>query len=218
LPTYFYRPPESAAIKPREAFGLSAKRRLYFCAQNPCKLHPQFDRTLAGILRRDPGGEVLLTDGKHPHLREALLNRFRRTMPDCVGRIRFLPRQDGPEFLNVMRVADVLLDTIHCGGGNTTYEALAMGVPVVTCPSNMLRGRVTYACYKQMGVLDCVASDEDDYAHKAVQLATDRDYREAIRTKILQANAALFEDLAAVRELERFFAAAIDRARSSSAA
>jgi len=37
-------------------------------------------------------------------------------------------------FLHLQALADVLLDTIHFGGGNTSLEAFAFGTPVVTLP------------------------------------------------------------------------------------
>ena len=52
----------------------------------------------------------------------------------------------------------------------TTYEALAAGTPIVTLPGGFLRGRQTYACYRRMGVMDCVAKDSEDYVRLAVRL------------------------------------------------
>ncbi|MEW5944522.1 MAG: glycosyltransferase, partial [Pseudomonadota bacterium] len=93
----------------------------------------------------------------------------------------------------------------HFGGGNTAYEALAVGAPIVTWPGAYMRGRVTYACYRKMGVMDCVAGSPDQYAELAVRLGCDRSFREEIRAKILVSNSALYEDACALRELEKFF-------------
>ena len=48
---------------------------------------------------------------------------------------------------------------------------------------------------------------------RAVKLGTDPDYRAHIRSKILAANSVLFEDMGAVRELERFFKEAVASSR-----
>jgi predicted O-linked N-acetylglucosamine transferase (SPINDLY family) len=106
-----------------------------------------------------------------------------------------------------------MLDTFHFGGGNTTYEALALGTPVVTLPSEFLRGRITHGCYRKMNVLDCVAADSSQYVDIAVRLGTDRDLRETCRRKIRSASDVLFEDIAAVRDIERFFVRAVADAK-----
>ena len=133
-------------------------------------------------------------------------------MPDVMGRIEFLPRLSRDEFMNAMAVADVLLDTLHFGGGNTTLEALAFWTPVVTLPSEFLRCRLTEGFYKKMGVLDCVAHSPQEYIDIAVRLGTDPNYRQQVKDRILATNHVLYENLAAVRELEGFFQWAIDQA------
>ncbi len=215
LPTYYYRPSLPPELKTRGHFGLANDRHIYLCPQNLLKFHPEFDHSVGEILRRDPRGDVVLIEGPHPHWAELLLDRFRATIPDGVERIRFLPHQSRPDFLNLMVLSDVLLDPFHFGGGNTTYEALALGTPIVTLPSAYLRGRVSFACYQKMGVLDCVASDPQDYVSMAVRLGTDPEYRDTIRSKVLSTSDVLFEDIEAVRQFERFIQHAVQLRREN---
>jgi protein O-GlcNAc transferase len=209
LTTYYYRPELPVQRKTRGDFGLPADRRLYLCPQTLFKFHPDFDEALAEILRRDRLGLVVLLKGRYPTWTELLRERLARSMADVVDRIRFVPSQSRPDFLNLIAACDVMLDTFHFGGGNTTYEALALGTPVVTLPSALLRGRITYGCYQQMNVLDCVAADPSQYIEIAVRLGTDRNFRESVRQKILAAGDSLFEDDTAVRDIERFFEEAV---------
>jgi predicted O-linked N-acetylglucosamine transferase (SPINDLY family) len=108
-------------------------------------------------------------------------------------------------------IADVLLDPFHWSGGNISHDALAFGTPIVTLPGAYMRGRVTCGCYKQMGVMDCVASTMEEYVALAVRLGTDSACREQVKAKILAANGALYENINAVREMERFFLDAVAR-------
>src|SRR5262249_60044681 len=142
---------------------------------------------------------------------ELLRRRFGRGMPDVQGRVRFLPRQGRGDFLSLLAVADVMLDPIHFGGGNTSYEGFALGLPIVTLPSQLLRGRLTHALYRQMGVPDLVAADAADYVRRAVRLGTEPDYRDQLRRRIAEASGVLFEDVAIVREVEGALRAAAGR-------
>ena len=102
-----------------------------------------------------------------------------------------------------------MLDTFRFGGGNTSYEAIGVGTPVITMPSGLMRGRVTLGCYRQIDVLDCVASTPEEYVRIAVELATNRDRRQAISNKLLAAADQLFEDQRAVDALAQFLENAI---------
>jgi predicted O-linked N-acetylglucosamine transferase (SPINDLY family) len=75
---------------------------------------------------------------------------------------------------------------------------------VVTLPTDSLPGRITYALYKKMDWMDCVAKDVDDYVRIALLLGTDRNYREAARSELKARGEAIYEDAEVVRELERF--------------
>jgi cytochrome P450/predicted O-linked N-acetylglucosamine transferase (SPINDLY family) len=209
LPIYYYRPPRPSPLKERSYFGLSDDSHLYACPQPPFKFHPEFDEFLGTILRYDPRGQLALIRGKFTHWDELLKQRFAVTIPDVVHRIRVVPPQSRDNFLNLMEVTDVLLDPIYFGGGNTSYEGLAVGVPIVTLPGALLRGRITRALYQKIGVMDCVVSSRQGYVDLALELGTNRSYRESVRRKILAANNALYEDLTGIRELEEFFRTAV---------
>jgi predicted O-linked N-acetylglucosamine transferase (SPINDLY family) len=213
LSIYYYRPCLAAAAKTRQAFGLAADRHLYLCPQSLFKLHPEFDSYLQGILQADLQGQLILLNVQQGGSQQLLETRFRRTMPREQERITFLPRQTTEDFLQLLRVADVMLDPLHFGGGNTTYEALAVGTPVITLPGPFLRGRITYACYRQMELFDCVAENRDDYIQRAVRLGTEPEWRHEVRSRILARHEVLYENAEAVREVEQFLIEAVNRSR-----
>ena len=216
LPAYYRRPSSAARQRTRAHFGLPDDGHVYLCPQSLLKFHPDFDAAISGILRRDPAGQVVLIAGRLPYWRQRLQERFAQTFPDCDHRVRFVPQQRRADFLELIALSDVVLDPFHFGGGNTTYEALAAGVPIVTWPSEYMRGRITAGCYKKMGTTDCIASDMAEYVALAVKLASDRDYGEAIRSQIALRNDVLFEDTHVAGEFERFFVGAVDGHRRDS--
>jgi protein O-GlcNAc transferase len=212
LPIYYYRPQVPDPLKEREFFGLAKEEHVYACPQTLFKFHPEFDALLGGILRGDPRGVLVLCRGVVPHWEKLLRQRFRATLADVADRIRFLPRLSYPDYLNLLAVSDVQLDTLHFGGGNTSYDGFNVGLPIVTLPTRFLRGRITLSLYKQMNVLDCVASTPQEYIDMALRLGTNFDYRQTIREKIGAAAGVLFENSAGIRELEAFFQRAVQAA------
>jgi predicted O-linked N-acetylglucosamine transferase (SPINDLY family) len=202
--------------RPREHFGLSADQHLYLCAQQLGKFQPDFDPILEGILRRDSRGVIVVTeDRRGTFMSQDLRRRFAATLGDVVDRIVFVPYQAGDDYLSLVAAADVLLDPLHFGGVNSTYDGFSLSKPIVTLPSSFQRGRYTLACYRKMGLLDCVARDADDYIDIAVRLGTNADYRGQITAAIGRASVVLFEDIEAVHEHERIFAELAGRARSA---
>ena len=205
VPICYEKPKLPDPLKRRSDFSLPEDAHIYACPQSLFKFHPEFDDLLGGILRGDPQGIVVLVKSKYPHAEQLLKQRWAANVPDVAERIHFLPAMDRPDFVNLLAVCDVLLDPLHFGGGNSTFEGLAVATPVVTLPSEFLRGRITFALYKQMGILDCVAQDRDDYVNLALRLGTDAAYRRAMRDKILAGHGALFENADGIRQLEGFF-------------
>jgi protein O-GlcNAc transferase len=205
LGTYYHRPVVAEGVD-REALGLSAGAHLYACPQTLFKFHPDYDPLLAEILRRDPEGELVLIEGR-THWTSLLRERFERTMPDVTGRIRWLRPMARPAFLRLLSVCDVVLDPTAFGGGNTTYEALAVGAPVVTLPGAMMRTRITRALYTKAAYDELVVGSESEYVEKVLALGTDADYRASVVGEIKQRCEVLYEDASEVRDLEDALAA-----------
>ena len=208
---YYYRPPAPQPSKPRAAFGLATDDRLYICPQNLFKFHPDMDVLIAGILRRDPGGKLVVVDGRIESWTGLLRRRWAAVMPDVLDRIVFLPRQTSPDYVNLIGLADVMLDTVHFNGMNTSLEAFSVGTPVVTLPGEFQRGRHTQAMYRKMGITECVAVDAAHYVELAVNLGRDPGYRRRIHEEIILRNGVLFEDMEVVREFERFVRETVGR-------
>jgi len=214
LPSYYWRPPHHCVAPfTRAEFGLPEDAKLYLCPQSLFKLHPDFDVVLATLLRRDPAARLLLLSGVHKHWDRMLAARIAKSFPDVVGRIIFVPRIPQGQFFRLLTMADVILDPPFFGGGNTSYEAFALGLPIVTWPGPFMRGRVTEGCYRQMGFTELVADSLDSYVEIALRLANDTAWREQMKNAITSRSSALYEDARMVTELEDFFCAAFDAHR-----
>ena len=211
FPGYYQRPPAAAAAT-LPAPGFDRGRRVYFCPQMLFKLHPDFDAIIADILRRDRGGEVVIAHkgAYDAHRLRRLQARLQRSAADVYDRIVFLPRTADPAgYLGRLRGCDVVLDTLHYCGGNTSLEAISAGALVVTLPSALQRGRHTYGFFRKMRCMDTVAQSTEDYSQLAVRIATDQAFAAHLRETQRASVAALYEDAGAVRQIEDFFERAL---------
>ncbi len=213
LNTCYDEPRLSGPAKQRADFNLPDNAHLYLCTQSLYKIHPDFDAVLQGILQGDPDGIVVLLAGPQEHWTELIKRRFGQSMPDMVERIHFLPQQPQDDFLHLQSLADVLLDTFPFCGGNTSLEAFAFGTPIVTLATGLMRGRITYACYRQMGIDECIATTTEQYVSLALRLGTDAVFRENMRKQILERKHLLFDNHKAVDDLAQFLLQAVEKAR-----
>lgn len=211
FPGYYYRPYAAAAALP-PAPGFDRGRRVYFCPQMLFKFHPDFDAILAEILRRDRGGEVVIAHAGayDAHRLRRLQARLQRSAGDVYDRVVFLPRTRSPDgYLQRLQACNVVLDTIHYCGGNTSLEAISAGALVVTLPAALQRGRHTYGFFRKMRFMDTVVQSPEEYVRLAVRIATDEALRTHLKAMQQERAAALYEDAGAVRQIEDFFERAL---------
>jgi len=194
LGVYYERPKLHGPKRSKESFGLRADRTIYLCPQTAFKFHPAFDEALRGILHADQSGELVFIEGRVAAWTEALKRRWWRVMPEVMDRIRFLPSLPQPEFLHLLSVADVVLDPYPFCGGNTSYEAFAVGAAVVTYPGEYLRGRLTSAMYKRMGHEELVAASPEEYIRLAIGLGQDPSRNGKLRREVSDAAGILFDN------------------------
>ena len=211
LPCHYRTPRMATTAASREAFGLPATGTLYGCPQSLFKFHPDFDAVLADIADGDAEGRIVVLMGPQTAWTEQLRTRWAQSFPILLEKVLFLPRQPLDKFMALISHMDILLDPVHFGSGNTLYEAMIHGTPVVTWPGRFMRGRIVSGAYRQMAVPDPpVVQDIEDYAAMALALGRDPARRRAIRElSIDAARRDLYEDMGAVREFENFLAAAV---------
>jgi predicted O-linked N-acetylglucosamine transferase (SPINDLY family) len=143
--------------------------------------------------------------GSRRELDASVCAALARNDAELQSRIVFLPRMRDDDYLCLIALADVMLDTVHFNGMNTSLEAFALGTPVVTMPAAFQRGRHTQAMLRKMGTEGLIVADAPAYIDQAVRIANDRDYRNEVSGIIRDRSHVLFEDAAVVREFERFF-------------
>ncbi len=202
IPTYYYAPKLPKKYISREELKFPDDR-VYLIIQNIRKVQPDFDRVIDTILDRDMNGYVVLLGDKMPQIYKTFQSRLGKIKN--ADRLVFLPRLDLDNYFSAIYHADVILDTLHyTGGANTNYDCFAIGTPVVTVEGQIHRRRFTAAALKQMQINDLICTEIDEYINKAIQIASDKDYRNHLKELILNSKETIFEDKKAVAELEEF--------------
>jgi len=82
---------------------------------------------------------------------------------------------------------DIALDTFPYNGVTTSFEAIWMGVPVLTMAGYNFNSRCGVSINKNLNMEQLIAKDEDDYVSKAVSLSSERD-------KFINLRKSLFKD------------------------
>jgi predicted O-linked N-acetylglucosamine transferase (SPINDLY family) len=88
-------------------------------------------------------------------------------------RVAFLGATDHHRHLESYGAVDIALDPFPQNGGITTFEALSMGVPVVTRLGATPLGRLGGSILTAMGLDELIASDDASYVEIARRSAAD---------------------------------------------
>jgi len=203
-----YPRPVCPLSKTRRDFGLSDSNTVYLCPQSLFKLHPDFDTLLARVLAGDTNGMLVLFEADSTALTHCFMNRLAKTFVrfdlDIRRRVAVLPYLRHPDYLEVNRLCDVMLDPLYWSGGNTSLDALASGLPVVTFEGRFMRGRQTAAMLRRLGLEQLIAHDPDDYVRIAHALAHDSGLRSDVRGQLRDRVDALFDQEAALVSFDDF--------------
>ncbi len=187
----------------RSAAGLPADDPLLICPQSLFKIHPDNDALYVRILQQVPSARLVMFDGRDPQLTA----RFRVRLVAAgaaADRLHFVPQCSHEDYLRINSLCDAMLDTLYWSGGNTSLDALACGLPLVTLPGRFMRGRQSAGMLGLMEIEELVAKDADDYVRIAVRLVCDRAWRDAMSARIATSRARIFDDAAPITALADF--------------
>jgi predicted O-linked N-acetylglucosamine transferase (SPINDLY family) len=193
----------------REAFSLPRDATLFLCPQSLFKIHPDNDALFARVLTANPRVTLVLFAGRHP----AITDQFMRRLARCFEqhglpvreRTRVLPQLAHEDYLAVNLACDAMLDTMRWSGGQTSVDALDCGLPIVTLPGTMMRGRQSAGMLSLLGLDELIAADVDDYVRIASRLCQDLTWRVRLAADIRERSGVLFDDPAPIDALEAFY-------------
>jgi protein O-GlcNAc transferase len=206
---FHYEPlnPEPATVT-RQELALRPSATAYWCAQSLFKYLPQYDDVFPRIAREAGDCQFVFIRHANKDVTELFRKRLDRAFvahglkadDHCV----LLDAMSTSRFAAASAQCDVMLDSIGWSGGNTTLEAMAQDLPVVTFEGNLMRGRVSAGMLRMMGMAETVAGTIDDYVALAIRIARDPEWRASLKMRVIRDRERLYRDRTCIAALEEF--------------
>ncbi|MBE9031457.1 tetratricopeptide repeat protein [filamentous cyanobacterium LEGE 11480] len=197
----------------RSEFGLDDDRVVYLCCQSLFKYLPQDDWVWPAIAQALPKAQFAFIQHPSSHTTQLFQQRLKTAFDqfdlDSEAFCVFTPRLSEPEYMQLNLLSDVFLDSHRWSGGMTTMKAIVCDLPIVTCPSGLMRGRHSYGILRMMEIEATIAQTLDEYVEIAVRLGHDHNWRNEVIDQMRPQQAKLFNDMSCVDALQDFFQAAV---------
>ncbi len=180
-----------------------------FC--NPLKINDAVLAAWRRVLARVPGSTLTL--GHYRAFEDRAMHaRIVAGLDADPARLLFRSAIPDPAaHLSAYADIDVALDTFPFNGSTSTFEALWMGVPVVTLAGRTVMSRWAAAMLRPLGLAGLAAADVDSYVEAAASLAGDRRKLALLRTTLRGRLAAssLCDTVRWTRRIERVYRALV---------
>lgn len=206
---YVHAPLEDIAVADADP----APRPITFgCLNNPAKLNNGILAVWAHLMAAVPESRLILKYSRWfeaADLRARVVATF-GAFGIPAARLELLGGHDSrADHLAYYNRIDVALDPYPFGGSTATFEALWMGVPVVTFAGNTMMSRWSASMLRSVGLDDLVAGSPDAYVAIGRNLAGDNRLRRALRRELRQRvrRSPLCDGALRARQVERVYRA-----------
>ena len=134
------------------------------------KINTDVIDTWSKILKKIDNSQLVLKTSSKRLATKRLKELFQKN--DVLESVKFLDRAEKfQDHLNNYNLIDIALDTFPYNGVTTSFEAIWMGVPVLTMAGYNFNSRCGESINKNLNMEQMIAKDEDDYVLKAVNLS-----------------------------------------------
>ncbi len=209
LPSFYIHAPFADA-PPVSPLPADTNGYVTFCSfSNPAKLNNAVLSLWAEVLRAVPTARLSLKFKswfKNRTLRERILNGLQ-----CdEERVQFgLADLSAADHLSLYHGADIALDPFPFTGSTTTFEALWMGVPVVTLAGDAMVARWSTSMLHVLGLDAFIAATPEDYVRIAAGMASEPLRIAALRAELRGrvAGSPLCNGVGRARQIDRLYRA-----------
>ncbi len=138
------------------------------------KINSDVVSTWSNILKKIKNSKLVLKTSKRQHALDRIKELFKKN--GVLDSIRFIEREEVfKNHLNAYNEIDIALDTFPYNGVTTSFEAIWMGVPVITMTGYNFNSRCGESINRNLGMDQLIARDENDYVEKVVKLSNNFD-------------------------------------------
>jgi predicted O-linked N-acetylglucosamine transferase (SPINDLY family) len=163
--------------------GLPESGFVFCCFNNTYKLNPWIFDIWMRLLREIPGSVLWLREENQAAGEN--LRREARSRGVDPARIVFARRVPAlADHLARHRLADLFLDTLPYNAHTTASDALAAGLPLLTCAGSAYAGRVAGSLLRTIGLPELITGNLQDYEALALALARDRPRLADLRSRL----------------------------------
>ena len=192
----------------RDTFGLKSNSIIYLCCQSLFKYLPQYDEIYPRIAKEVGNCQFLFISYRNSYITEQFRLRIYQSF-DKFGLkaedyVVIMPRLDPSQYNALNHLSNIYLDSIGWSGCNSTFEAIANDLPIVTFPGDLMRGRHSAAILKMMGLTETISDSLDDYIKMAINLGQNSELRRQISEKIAANKRRIYDDRKCITALENF--------------
>ena len=150
---------------------------------NPAKVNNNVIICWSKILKKIKNSKLIIKCSND----KKKLDRVKRLMEEkgVLDSVTFHKRfENKKNHLNLYSEIDIALDTFPYNGVTTSFEAIWMGVPVLTMAGYNFNSRCGESINKNLNMEHLIAKDEEDYIQKAVNLSNNHDVYKNLRKSI----------------------------------
>ena len=176
---------------------------------NYAKISDQTIDIWSGLLSRLKSKLILKTSNeKFQTWENTLLSKFEKRGVSPKN-IKFLKRTNNfNDHLKCYNKIDIALDTLPYNGATTSFEAIWMGVPVLTIKGKNFKSRYGYSINKNLNLGKFIAIDKNDFISKGISNSSNLDTLSELRKQLR--NIALKSPLFDIKRFNKSFLKAIN--------
>ena len=188
-------------------------KTIFLNLQSNFKLLPQHDHIYFDIIKRNLKVNFWFISTKNKFVAQKFKNRISLICKEnnllLDDYFNFFPQTNYQSYLQLINKADIILDSLDWSGLNTSIDALNLNKPVITFPSNLMRGRHSYGILKILKINELITNSKKEYVDLALKLSTDFNLYKSIVDKIKTNKKILFNNHKTTEYLENFLQSAL---------
>ena len=153
---------------------------------NPAKINEEVIDCWSNILKKIKGSKLVI---KCANNKRTKLDRIEKLFEKngVIDSVSFHTKKDKlKDHLDLYKEIDIALDTFPYNGVTTSFEAIWMGVPVLTMSGYNFNSRCGESINKNLNMENLIANNEEEYISRAIELSNNKNEYLNLRKRIFK--------------------------------